>query len=108
MFATGLNLIPVGQLDGGHAVAALVGRRGHRLVSLAFFGIVATLAIVSFVRYGSPVWFLYVAILAVLSFRPHPSTLDDGPGIGRTRWTVAAIVLVIFLLSFMPFPITIT
>ncbi|MBK6315700.1 MAG: site-2 protease family protein [Blastocatellia bacterium] len=108
MFATGLNLIPVGQLDGGHAVAALAGRRGHRAVSLVFFGIVATLAIVSFIRYSSPVWFLYVAILALLAFRPHPATLDDGPGVGRTRWIVAAIVLVIFLLSFMPFPVTIT
>jgi membrane-associated protease RseP (regulator of RpoE activity) len=108
MFATGLNLIPVGQLDGGHAVAALVGRRGHRVVSLVFFGLVTTLALVSFVRFSSPVWFLYVAILALLVFRPHPSTLDDGPGVGRARWIVGAIVLVIFLLSFMPFPVTIT
>ena len=77
-------------------------------MSLVFFGIVATLAIVSFIRYSSPVWFLYVAILALLAFRPHPATLDDGPGVGRTRWIVAAIVLVIFLLSFMPFPVTIT
>ena len=38
------------------------------------------------------VWFLYVAILAILAFRPHPSTLDDGPGVGRTRWIVGAIV----------------
>lgn len=108
MFATGLNLIPVGQLDGGHAVAALAGRRGHRIVSLVFFGFVTTLAVVSFVRYSSPVWFLYVAVLALLAFRQHPSTLDDGPGVGRARWIVAAIVLVIFLLSFMPFPVTIT
>ena len=108
MFATGLNLIPVGQLDGGHAVAALAGRRGHRAVSLVFFGIVTTLAVVSFVRFSSPVWFLYVAILAILAFRPHPSTLDDGPGVGRARWLVAAVVFVIFVLTFMPFPVTIS
>ncbi len=108
MFATGLNLIPVGQLDGGHAVAALAGRRGHRAVSLVFFGVVATLAVVSFVRFSSPVWFLYVAVLALLAFRRHPSTLDDVPGVGRVRWIVAAVVFVIFLLSFMPFPVTIT
>jgi membrane-associated protease RseP (regulator of RpoE activity) len=107
MFATGLNLIPVGQLDGGHAVAALVGNRGHRAVSVAFFAVVATLAVVSFVRYGSPVWFLYVALLALLAFRAHPSTLDDEPDIGRGRRLVAVITAIIFALTFMPFPITV-
>ena len=50
MFATGLNLIPVGQLDGGHALYALLGHRGHRLVSALFFAVVTVLATVSFVR----------------------------------------------------------
>lgn len=107
MFATGLNLIPVGQLDGGHAVAALVGNRGHRAVSVAFFAVVATLAVVSFVRYGSPVWFLYVALLALLAFRAHPSTLSDEPDIGRGRRLVAVLTAIIFALTFMPFPITV-
>ena len=107
MFATGLNLIPVGQLDGGHAVAALVGRRGHRAVSVAFFAAVLTLALVSFVRYESPVWFLYVALLALLAFRTHPPTLVAESDIGRGRRLVAALTVLIFLLSFMPFPITV-
>jgi len=47
-------------------------------------------------------------VLALLAFRRHPSTLDDVPGVGRVRWIVAAVVFVIFLLSFMPFPVTIT
>lgn len=107
MFATGLNLIPVGQLDGGHAVAALLGQRGHRWVSLAFFAVVATLATVSFVQYGSPVWFLFVVFLAMFAFRKHPPTLVHEDEIGANRRIVAGIVAIIFALTFMPFPITV-
>ena len=107
MFATGLNLIPVGQLDGGHAVAALFGLRGHRVVSICFFAAVLLLATVSFVRYQSPVWFLFVVILALLAFRKHPPTLEEEKNIGPRRRLVAALVAVIFALTFMPFPITI-
>jgi membrane-associated protease RseP (regulator of RpoE activity) len=107
MFATGLNLIPVGQLDGGHAVAALVGLRGHRAVSICFFAVVTLLALVSFIRYQSPVWFLFVVILALLAFRKHPPTLEEETDIGPRRRIVAALVAVIFVLTFMPFPITV-
>jgi membrane-associated protease RseP (regulator of RpoE activity) len=107
IFATGLNLIPVGQLDGGHAVYALFGDRGHRLLSGLFFAAIALLAAVAFARYDSPIWFLYVLILALLAFRRHPPALDPEDDIGWGRRVVAAAVAVIFLLSFMPFPVTI-
>jgi membrane-associated protease RseP (regulator of RpoE activity) len=106
VFATGLNLIPVGQLDGGHAVYALFGNRGHRALSIVFFAAVTVLAAVAFLRYGSPVWFLYVLILGLLAFRRHPPTLMTEGDIGWSRRLVAALVALIFLLSFMPFPIT--
>jgi membrane-associated protease RseP (regulator of RpoE activity) len=108
MFATGLNLIPVGQLDGGHAVYALWGDKGHRLTSLLFFAVVAVLAGVSFLAFDSPVWFLYVMLLALLAFRRHPSTIVFERDIGSGRRLVAALVALIFLLSFLPFPITIS
>lgn len=107
MFATGMNLIPVGQLDGGHAIAALFGRRGHRVVSIVFFAAIAVLALVSFVRFQSPVWFLYVILLGMLAFREHPPTRVEEADIGRARKIVAAITALIFLLTFMPFPITV-
>lgn len=106
MFATGLNLIPVGQLDGGHAIAALFGARGHRIVSVLFFAGVLALAVVSFVRYESPVWFLFVVVLGALAFRRHPPPIEAEREIGPRRRIVAALVLVIFVLTFMPFPIT--
>jgi membrane-associated protease RseP (regulator of RpoE activity) len=107
MFATGLNLLPVGQLDGGHAVAALVGRRGHRIVSLGFFAAVVALAVISFARFESPVWFLYVVLLAFLAFRAHPPTLVEEADIGAGRRLAAVLVALIFALTFMPFPITV-
>ena len=58
-------------------------------------------------RYQSPVWFLFVVILALLAFRKHPPTLEEETDIGPRRRLVAALVAVIFALTFMPFPITI-
>ena len=107
IFATGLNLLPVGQLDGGHAVAALLGRRGHRIVSIVFYASMLTIAALSFVWFGSPAWFLFVALLGFLAFRRHPMPLAEEPEIGRGRQIVAALVLLIFALSFMPFPLTV-
>jgi membrane-associated protease RseP (regulator of RpoE activity) len=108
VFATGLNLIPVGQLDGGHAVYALFGGRGHRTLSILFFATVVVLATVAFLRYSSPIWFLYVLILGLLAFRRHPPTLTAEGDLGWGRRLVAALVALIFLLSFMPFPITVS
>jgi membrane-associated protease RseP (regulator of RpoE activity) len=107
IFATGLNLIPVGQLDGGHAIAALFGRRGHRIVSRVFFFAVAALAVVSFVGFKSPAWFLFVVLLALFAFRAHPSPIVEESDIGPRRRIVAAIVALVFALSFMPVPITV-
>ena len=55
---------------------------------------------------GSPVWFLYVVLLALFALRRHPPTLLDEDEIGWGRVVVAVLVVVIFLLSFLPFPIT--
>jgi membrane-associated protease RseP (regulator of RpoE activity) len=108
MFATGLNLIPVGQLDGGHAVYALWGERGHRILSLSFFATIVVLAGVAFFEYDSPVWFLYVVLLALLAFRRHPPPIVSEEDIGPGRRLVAALVGFIFVLSFLPFPVTVS
>jgi membrane-associated protease RseP (regulator of RpoE activity) len=108
LFATGLNLIPVGQLDGGHAVYALFGDRGHRLASRVLFLGVVALAGVALVAYGSASWLVFVVLLALLAFRPHPSPMVAEDDIGLGRKLVALLTLVIFLLSFIPIPVTFT
>src|SRR5262249_23282035 len=105
LLVTSLNLFPVGQLDGGHVLYALVGPRLHRFVSKVVFGLVAALAIASFVFYNSPIWFLWTLVLAFLLKVGHPPTFVDEP-LGKTRIALAIIAAIVFLVSFMPFPIT--
>lgn len=106
IFATGLNLLPVGQLDGGHAVYALFGARGHRGASIVFFFVLAALSVLSVVWFESPSWLLFLVLLALLAFRRHPPPLEHESDIGLGRKLVAIAVLVIFALSFIPFPVT--
>jgi membrane-associated protease RseP (regulator of RpoE activity) len=107
LLVTSLNLFPVGQLDGGHVLYALVGPRLHKIVSRIVFVLVAALAITSFVVYGSPIWFLWTLVLAFLLKVGHPPTYVDEP-LGKTRIALAITAALVFLLCFMPFPITIS
>ena len=97
LFVTALNLIPVGQLDGGHVTYALFGRRAHVISWIAF---AACLCLI----YFGPNWLIWSALLWFLR-RPHPPTLDDQAPLGRGRAIVGAVGLVVFLLSFTPSPI---
>jgi membrane-associated protease RseP (regulator of RpoE activity) len=107
LLVTSLNLFPVGQLDGGHVLYALVGPRLHKIVSRVVFLLVVALAIVSFVgKNHSPIWFLWTLVLAFLLKVGHPPTHVDEP-LGKTRIVLAVTALFVFLACFMPFPITI-
>jgi membrane-associated protease RseP (regulator of RpoE activity) len=97
LLLTGLNLIPIGQFDGGHVLYALLGRKAHRLARWIWWACVAMI-------YFSPSWILW-AILARALGRSHPPTLDDAAPLGRARVFISALALVIFVLCFMPEPI---
>jgi membrane-associated protease RseP (regulator of RpoE activity) len=107
LLVTSLNLLPVGQLDGGHAVYALFGRRVHaRTGQLAFAGMLM-LAPLGWLWHGAPSGFLYAALLFVMLRVRHPEAGDEGEPLGRLRLTVAFLTLAVFLLCFLPFPLTI-
>ncbi len=105
MLATSLNLLPIGQLDGGHVVYALLGRRGHRLVARGIFVLVCVLAVVAYSKYRWPGWFIYVALLAFLLGFKHPPVDDESEPIGKERVVIGLVGLLVFVLTFMPFPI---
>jgi membrane-associated protease RseP (regulator of RpoE activity) len=105
LLVTALNLFPVGQLDGGHVLYAVVGRRIHKWVSAAICLAVATLAVLSYVWYESPIWFLWTFVLLFLFRMGHPPLVKEEP-LGRGRIILAIVALLVFLLCFMPFPIT--
>ena len=105
VFMTSLNLLPVGQLDGGHITFAIFGPRGHRAIAVACYFAVIGLAILS-VLGGMWNWVVFGVILTLMMRIGHPPVVDESEPLGRTRILVAVIGLLVFILSFLPFPIT--
>jgi membrane-associated protease RseP (regulator of RpoE activity) len=97
LFVTALNLLPIGQLDGGHVVYAVFGKR-HKFIAGIALGIFALVTIFWF--HG---WALLLLLLVLFGFR-HPPTLDDAP-LDHKRIALGLMTLVIFALSFSPEPI---
>ncbi len=96
MFATAINLLPAGQLDGGHIIYALFGR-AHKWITWAFL---AALLPMGMLWNGWWVW----AVLLFFFARKHPPVYDHSEiGHGRVRLGIAA--LVVFLLCFSIAPI---
>ncbi len=105
LLVTALNLFPVGQLDGGHVLYAIFGRRAHKLVSRAVCAAVIMMAIVTVAFYSLPVWVLWSLVLLFMLKVGHPPVVDDEP-LGKTRIILAILAAIIFLLCFMPLPLT--
>jgi membrane-associated protease RseP (regulator of RpoE activity) len=107
LLVTALNLFPVGQLDGGHVLYALVGRRLHKWVSVITAAAVVSLAALAFYLHQPPVYFLWALVLLFLLKVGHPPVMDEEP-LGKARVALAIFAVLVFLLCFMPFPITTT
>lgn len=108
LLVTSLNLMPVGQLDGGHATFSLFGARTHRWLGIVAFITMATLAVLGWMWHKAPSGFLYAVLLAVMLRMRHPQAGDGSETLGRARVVIALCTLLVFILSFWPFPITIT
>ncbi len=106
VFMTALNLLPIGQLDGGHVTYAVLGRRGHRLTAWMSYISVIALAAIS-VRSGMWNWVVFAALLTLVIRVGHPPVVDEYEPLGLARILVAIIGLLVFVLSFLPIPITI-
>ena len=96
MFATALNLLPGGQLDGGHIVYSL-GPRVHRYVSWAAIGVLIPLAVFSWAG-----WMLWAVLLALTGMR-HPE-VPEYPAIEGKRGWLAILALLMLVLTFAPAP----
>jgi membrane-associated protease RseP (regulator of RpoE activity) len=99
LLVTALNLLPVGQLDGGHVVYAALGERWHRWISL---GTLAALIVLGLG--GAATWLVWAALLSFLGLR-HPRLLDADTPLDRPRCWAAAATLLVFILTFMPEPL---
>jgi membrane-associated protease RseP (regulator of RpoE activity) len=104
MLVTSMNLFPVGQLDGGHALFA-IAPRAHRIVSWVTVSGVAALVVVQSVAQRAPsAYSLWLLILLVLRGR-HPRLLDESEPLGAGRGSLACLLAVIFILTFIPTPL---
>jgi membrane-associated protease RseP (regulator of RpoE activity) len=93
VIATALNLLPIGQSDGGHIVYSFLGSK-HRLISRIF--IVALIPIGIFYWYG---WLLWAAFFVFFGMR-HPPTIYDDTRLARGRLALAWIAMLILALTF--------
>jgi membrane-associated protease RseP (regulator of RpoE activity) len=97
LLATALNLMPIGQLDGGHILYSFVGDH-HRLLTRIF-----VLALLPLGFFYSWSWIFWAALIFFFGMR-HPRLYDRAPlGSGRVR--LAILALAIFAVSFSPSPV---
>jgi membrane-associated protease RseP (regulator of RpoE activity) len=106
LLVTALNLIPSGQLDGGHAIYAVFGEKVHYWTGRIAFAVMATLSVLGLYFFNSPSGFLIAIILGVMMRVRHPRPYDESP-LDKKRKAIALLTLVIFILCFVPFPIRI-
>jgi Zn-dependent protease len=98
IFITALNLVPIGQLDGGHILYTLIGRGAHRVAMTLLFGAVAYM-----IMSRQPAYALIVVLLFVSGPR-HPPTADDSVPLGFGRVALGWVTLAFLLVGFTPKP----
>ncbi|MBN2516181.1 MAG: site-2 protease family protein [Deltaproteobacteria bacterium] len=97
LLVTSLNLIPVGQLDGGHIAYAVLGSK-QRIVAKMFMGVLLLLGVMGWS--GWLVWFVLLLFLGI----HHPPVVYDWIPLDRKRKITGAIALGVFVITFMPKP----
>ncbi len=101
LFVTAMNLLPMGQLDGGHVIYALFGPRISRIVSMVVFFALIPMGI--FVWQG---WLVFGALTLLLGLK-HPPPLDQYTPLDRSARITGWASIVLFILTFVPAPISV-
>ena len=97
LFVTALNLLPIGQLDGGHIAYALFGKRSRGIF-------IITVSVMAFITiFYNPGWFLLLVLIILFGFR-HPAPLDDVTPVDGRRKLLGGIAFLAFFVSFTPAP----
>ncbi|ANT64270.1 MULTISPECIES: site-2 protease family protein [Prosthecochloris] len=126
-FVTALNLIPAGQLDGGHIIYAMFGRTWHRRMATIIISLMILLGLPSFLEailaitlpgigfvlpgwiasWSWPGWLVWALVLKKVLGTRHPPSVTEHP-LSRTRKAVGWLAIAIFILCFTPVPFAIT
>jgi len=100
LFATALNLLPAGQLDGGHILYSVAGKY-HKKITIA-----VALLLIPLGKFFWVGWYMWSILLLAIGFR-HPPLLNRWEKLDRTRLLWAAVAVLMFILCFMPMPVMI-
>ena len=128
LFVTALNLIPMGQFDGGHLIYAMFGKYHQRIARTSFYALIALSApslsdalirtllgfvykhdvgqIIPFAQYSWSAWFFWALIALYVVKLFHPPVADESPLDGR-RMIIGWFCIAIFFLSFSLNPFTV-
>jgi membrane-associated protease RseP (regulator of RpoE activity) len=100
LLITSLNLMPIGQLDGGHVLYALLRRKANKIASLL---LMAALVVVALDFRNLHVWTLMLILLVVMG-PAHPPTADDDEPLGIVRTVLGWLTLAFIIIGFTPTP----
>jgi len=104
LFVTAMNLLPVGQLDGGHIIYAMFGS-AHRIISRAALGGISLIGLLGFLplvgveAFGWTGWIFWALVLFFIVKIDHPA-IADPVGLDRKRRAIGWVAILMFFLSF--------
>lgn len=101
LLVTGLNMVPVSQLDGGHVSYAIFGGRSKWIARCVLAAAVAGIAL-----YGLYNWIAMVVIVMLMG-TDHPPIRDDGRPLGLVRTVIGLLAFLVPIVTFMPEPLRI-
>ena len=114
LLVTALNLLPVGQLDGGHTVFALFGEKARyanliTIVMMAIFAVAGLEIVQHYLPFLSAVgftgWFVWLGLIFFMIGPYHPPALDDVTQLNSGRRWLGYLIILIFILTFTPVPL---
>lgn len=114
LLVTALNLLPVGQLDGGHTVFALFGEKARyaNLITIIMMAIFAVAGLDIVQRYlpflsliGFTGWFVWLGLIFFMIGPYHPPALDDVTQLNPGRRWLGYVMILIFIITFTPVPL---
>jgi hypothetical protein len=104
LLVAALNLMPVGQLDGGHIAYVLLGRRQLRVAQF-MFGLLVALDVSALITRGQVNWVVWCALLLFFLKLAHPPLILGDLPVGPVRRALGWLALAIFVLVFLPLPV---
>ena len=102
---TGINMVPISQLDGGHVIFGLMGRRSWTICWLAYLCCIGFVAY-STIAFGQPLFIIMLLLIPMMGIA-HPPSRDDEVSLGLPRQIIGALSLVIPILCIPLRPIII-